>query len=101
MTKNIKDLIKPVMSNGKLVTHEVTDPSLKIKNCKSSTLIQKLQILVKGEWGNLSVFRGPLLIFFDLESEKVKGEPTSLRPGTKQRFWTDFQLGRCQLGRSL
>ena len=101
MTKNIKNLIKPVKSNGKLVTHEVTDPSLKIRNYKCSTFIQKQQILVKGEWGDFNVSRGPFLIFFDLKTEKVKGEPSTLSPRTKQRFWTDFRLGSYQLSRSL
>lgn len=73
MEENIDDLIKPVIKNGKLVTHEMIDSNLKVKNFKCSTYIEKEKILVKGQYKSFNRSRGALLVFFDLKSGKVKG----------------------------
>ena len=73
MAENINNLINPLLNNGALITLEETDPNLKIKGYRFSTYIQKQKILVKGEDSNKDKFRKALLVFFDLETGKVKG----------------------------
>ena len=72
MSKVIKDLMKPVMSNGELVTHKVTVKSLRVTGFRSSTYIEKYNILVKGEYNGI-YSRNALLVFFDLAKQRVKG----------------------------
>lgn len=72
MNEDINDLIKPVICNGEIVNHVVTDPGIRVDNFYSSTYIEKEQILVKGEYKNV-YSRNALLMFFDLLTGKVKG----------------------------
>ena len=73
MSKDINNLIKPVMSNGKIVTHKVTDPSLGVDSFFYSTFIQKQDIILKGEIYHRNYSRNALLVFFDLQTGQVKG----------------------------
>ena len=76
MTPNINDLVKSVTCNGVVVTHRVTDPRLGSEEFRSSTYIQKENILVKGECFNRNKNRNALLVFFDLAKPRVKGGTT-------------------------
>ena len=78
MTKQIKNLIKPVLRNGEVVTHRVTDPSLDIRDFFSSTFIQKQSVIVKGEYLIENESRKARLVFLDLESGKVLGRVTCI-----------------------
>lgn len=73
MSQDINHLIKPVIYNGKIVNHKVTDGSLRVSGFNCSTYIQKERVLVKGECYNMNYSRNKLLVFFDLGTGKVKG----------------------------
>ena len=80
MTENIQDLVKPVICNGVVVNHQVTDNCLRVKDFRSSTYIQKEKVLVKGEFYNKNDSRNALLVFFDLAKPRVKGGTTFFIP---------------------
>ena len=73
MTENINALIKLVERNNKVVRHQLIYPNLEVYDFFCSTYIQKQGILVKGEYGNLQNSRNAILVFFDLQTHKVKG----------------------------
>ena len=73
MSQDINHLIKPVMKNGEVVNHKVSDCRRRVLEFQCSTYIEKENILVKGEYNNICS-RNALLVFFDLRTGTVKGE---------------------------
>ena len=101
MAENINHLINPVISNGAAVTHNLNHLYLRIQNYVSSTFIEKQKILVKGEYFK-DDFRKALILFFDLETGKVKGKPSLFDfLIITSRLWTELQNKMCQLSRPL
>ena len=102
MSEDINDLIKSVKRNGEVLTHKVTDPSLRVSGFRNSTYIQKHNILVKGEESYFKKSDGALLVLFDLLSGTVKGESNLfVCPRVTKRLWKDLQLANSQLSRPL
>ena len=78
MTQYIKDHIKTIKSEGKLLSHKHSDISVGAKHFRCSTYILKEKLLVKGEWNNVNWRKKKaLLIFLDKEKGIIKGNLSS------------------------
>ena len=74
MEKNINQLVKPIQSNGQLLTHK-DDPKNGVTQYYCSCYIEREKLLVKGECRNpRQSQRNALIIFLDLETGLVRGE---------------------------
>ena len=69
MSKNIRDFVKTVEINGKVLTHQDTAEDEEIVyDC--STFIEKKNILVKGEYENdFKNKNNAIIVLFDCEKE--------------------------------
>lgn len=71
---NIHNLVQSIKTNGTLLSHQLTDPSLGVKHYRCSIFIPKKKLLIKGEFENpKSEERRALLVFFEPLTGKVKG----------------------------
>ena len=85
MNKKIKDLIKPIHTEEKLLTHEETDPKQPAMQYFCSTYIQKQNILIKGECQNGDKSRGAQVVLCDPETGELKGESRVFASGLTRR----------------
>ena len=102
MSNDINELIKPVICNGEIVKHMVTDPNLEVENFFYFTYIEKENIIVKGTVNQMYESENALVVFFDLEAGKVKGRSNLLSCMTvTKRLWTDIEQDKYNFTRSL
>ena len=100
MSEDINQLINPVLCNGEIVKHRVTDRKRRVIGFRSSTFIQKHNILVKGEGSYIHKPNGKLLVFFDHLTAEVKGKSNFyMLIKLTLRLWTDIEQARCLLSR--
>ena len=101
MAENINTLIKPVQRNGAFVTHELSDTIIEASEFCSSTYIQNENILVKGQCQNPLDYRGALLVFFDLNTGKVRGGSNMFLLCLTKRLWRNHKPAKCILSGQL
>ncbi|MEL6802964.1 MAG: hypothetical protein AAFO91_04175 [Bacteroidota bacterium] len=74
MTRNINELFQNIYDNGKLLTHQETDPKIRLTQTWSSTFVKSKGLLVKGEQNNpKSSERNAMIVVFHPKTGQVKG----------------------------
>ena len=101
MTQNINDRFKTIEYNGKLLTHQETNPNIGVTHTWCSTFIKKKKILVKGEYANSkSGHRKAVIKILDPATNKVKGR-SFLSFYLMPRSRIDFSSKQCVLSFTL
>ena len=74
MSTHIDHLIQTIKTQGTLLSHQHPDATLEVGQFMCSTFIPEKKLLIKGECDKPnSLKRQALLVFWDLDSGKVKG----------------------------
>ena len=78
MSDEINMLAKPVMTYGNIPYYEEMYFHLELKSFFCSTFIEKEKFLVKGEYEVFRESRKALLVFLDVETDRVEGGTNTL-----------------------
>ena len=74
MESNIRDIVKPVEINGKVLTHRDTSKE-GVNQYQCSTFIKKKNILVKGEYEKIFEYkRNAMILSIDGDTGNIIGE---------------------------